>query len=59
MGQNGYSSNPTLTQDQDEMADKPGSPRPEPVKKASPRETQEQPTIEEFGEEGMGIAAKE
>lgn len=41
------------------LADKPGPIGKTPAEKAPPNDVQNQATIEEFGEEGMGVAAKE
>ena len=41
------------------LTDKPGPIGKTPVEKAPPQDEQNQATIEEFGREGLGIAAKE
>ena len=59
MGQNKDTSNPPLTQNRADRT--PGHP-PEcerPSGEAAPHDDETQATTEEFGEEGMGVAAKE
>lgn len=41
------------------LSDKPGPIGKSPVEKAPPGDAQDQATVEEFGEKGMGVAAKE
>ncbi len=41
------------------LTDKPGAIGKTPVEKAPPGDEQNQATIEEFGREGLGVAAKE
>ena len=70
MGDNSHTSNPPLTQNQNNaMSDDPGdghrlTVNPEqhggtPVEKKPRHDVQDQATVEEFGREGMGVAAKE
>ncbi|MGZ2412349.1 hypothetical protein ACUXST_001778 [Sphingomonas sp. F9_3S_D5_B_2] len=70
MGQNSHVSNPPLTQNQNNamsddpgdghrLTDKPGPVGKTPVEKAPENDAQNQAKIEEFGERGMGVAAKE
>ena len=41
------------------LTDNPKAVRKSPVEKAPPHDQQNQATIEEFGEEGMGVGPKE
>ena len=71
MGQNSHVSNPPNTQNQNNatsndpadghrLTDKPGPDGTTPIENKKPaQDAQDQPTIEEFGEEGMGVGAKE
>lgn len=71
MGQNSHTGEQPTTQNQnnamsDDPADghrltnKPEATGSSPVENKKPgQDAQDQPTIEEFGEEGMGVAAKE
>jgi len=70
MGKNSHLSNPPLTQNQNNamsddpadghrLTDNPKAVEKTPVEKAPPHDQQNQATIEEFGREGLGIAAKE
>jgi hypothetical protein len=45
--------------DGDRLTNKPEAISKTPVEKAPKNDAQNQATIEEFGEEGMGVAAKE
>jgi hypothetical protein len=71
MGKNSHLSNPPLTQNQNNamsddpqdghrLTDKPGPVGSTPMEHKKPRhDEQNQATIEEFGREGLGVAAKE
>jgi hypothetical protein len=70
MGQNSHTPEAPFTQNQNNamsddpadghrLTDKPGPIGKTPVEKAPPHDAQTQATIEEFGAEGMGVAAKE
>ncbi len=70
MGENSHRSNPPLTQNQNNamsddpgdgqrLTDKPGPIGRTPAEKKPKKDVQDQGTIEEFGREGMGVAAKE
>ncbi len=70
MGQNSHTPEAPFTQNQNNamsddpadghrLTDKPGPIGKTPVEKAPPHDAQNQATIEEFGQEGMGVAAKE
>ena len=70
MGENSHKSNPPLTQNQNNamsddprdghrLTDKPGPIGRTPVEKPPEQDAQDEAKIEEFGERGMGVAAKE
>jgi hypothetical protein len=70
MGENSHKANPPLTQNQNNamsddprdghrLTDKPGPIGRTPVEKAPPNDAQDQDEIDEFGQRGMGVAAKE
>ena len=70
MGENSHTSNPPLTQNQNNamsddpgdghrLTDKPGAIGKTPVEKAPPHDAQNKAKVEEFGERGMGVAGKE
>jgi hypothetical protein len=70
MGQNSHSAESPQTQNQNNamsndpkdghrLTDKPGAIGKTPVEKAPEHDQQNQATIEEFGDEGMGVAPKE
>jgi hypothetical protein len=70
MGKDNHRSNPPLTQNQNNtmsddpadghrLTDDPEATEKTPVEKAPLHDAQNQATIEEFGREGMGVAAKE
>lgn len=70
MGENSHKSNPPLTQNQNNamsddpadghrLTDKPGPIGRTPVEKSPEQDAQDQAKVEEFGERGMGVAAKE
>ena len=70
MGQNSHSAESPQTQNQNNamsedprdghrMTNNPKNVEKTPVEKAPPGDQQNQATIDEFGEEGMGVAPKE
>ncbi len=70
MGQNSHTPEAPFTQNQNNamsddpadghrLTDKPEAIKKTPVEKAPAHDAQNQATIEEFGQEGMGVAAKE
>ena len=70
MGESSHRANPPLTQNQNNamsedpkdgrrLTDKPEQHGGTPVEKKPAHDVQDQATVEEFGEEGMGVAAKE
>ena len=70
MGESSHKSNPPLTQNQNNatsddpqdghrLTDNPEGRATTPLEKKPPHDAQDEATIEEFGREGMGVAAKE
>jgi hypothetical protein len=70
MGQNSHTPEAPFTQNQNNsmsddpadgsrLTDKPEAIKKTPAERVPPNDAQNQATIEEFGEEGMGVAAKE
>jgi hypothetical protein len=70
MGQNSHTAEQPTTQNQsnamsddpadgDRLTDKPEAIAKSPAEKKPDHDAQDRATIEEFGEEGMGVAAKE
>jgi len=70
MGQNSHTADQPTTQNQNNamsddpgdghrLTNKPGAEGSTPAEKKPAQDTQNQATIEEFGQEGMGVAAKE
>ena len=70
MGEKSHRSNPPLTQNQNNamsddprdghrLTDNPKATETTAAEKKPPHDQQDQATIEEFGREGMGVAAKE